>query len=120
MAEWPTAASNQAQAVLQRHAWELWEEAERVAHRNEATHVAPAYVDVAATTLRLRPRSSAVADVLLAIGPALAGLAGGVGVTVVTSEAAIDLEGWVTAGSYATGALGLVMLGAGAALKLRR
>lgn len=120
MTGWPADASNEARAILHVYAEELEEEAVRVARRNESTHVAPAYVRQAATTLRLRRATSPIGDVFLAVGPALAGLASGVGVALLTAPDPLSLEGWVTAGSIVAGALGMLMTGAGVALKFRR
>lgn len=117
--EWSSEADAEARAILRLHAEDLYEEASRVAARAEADTVAPAYVRQAATTIRVRRTSSAVGDVFLALGPALAGLAGGVGTAVLTADAPVQLQSWVTGGSIGVGCVGMLLTGAGAALKVR-
>jgi hypothetical protein len=64
-------------------------------------------------------KESRVSDVMLAVGPALATLAGGVGVADMTTTVPLTLAGWVVGSSIAAGAVGLLMTGAGVALKFR-
>jgi hypothetical protein len=97
----------------------LYEEAERVARRSDAPGVSVEYVKAAATTIRLR-RSSGIADIMLAIGPALTTLAGGVGVADVTATSGIKLSHWVVGVAYGAAGAGLLLTGAGVALKFKR
>lgn len=117
---WSEEAEKAAKAIVRSHSDDLYEEAERVTVRAQANTVAPAYVTQAATTVAMRKRSSAVADVFLAIGPALAGIAGGVGVIELTATQPLYLHAWITGTAIGVGALGMLLSGAGGALKLRR
>lgn len=119
MTAWSPEADEEARGVLRRHAKDLHAESVRVAVRAEADTVSPAYVTQAATTLRLRRSVSPVGDVFLAIGPALATFAGGIGAVVLTDSNA-RVENWLAAAAFVGAIIGLVLTGAGAALKLRR
>jgi hypothetical protein len=116
---WAADADAEAEAVLRGYAVELYTEAERVAKRADAPAVGSEYVQQAAATLKLR-KDSAAADVMLAVGPALATLAAGVGVAEWTTEASLELSGLMVGGTLATAGVGLLMTGAGIALKMRR
>jgi hypothetical protein len=118
LSRWPADASDEARAILRTYAEELQEEASRVTRRHGATHVAPAYVREAATTLRLRRSISPIGDVFLAVGPALAGLAGGVGVAFATAPDPLVLDTWVAGSSIVLASVGMLMTGAGIALKV--
>lgn len=116
---WADDARAEARGLLRAHAKDLYDEAERVADRADAPGVSVEYVRQAAATVRLR-RTSGLADALLAIGPALTTLPGGIGVAQVTSQTALKLESWVVVAAITCAALGLLLTGAGIALKLVR
>ena len=104
--------------MLEQYADDLAEESIRIAARAEAEEVSVPYVQQAAAHLKLRRPGSALADGLLSVGSALAGAAGGAGATILTASGAV--EDWLIATALAGGAAGLLMTGAGLALKLRR
>ncbi|WP_328992305.1 hypothetical protein OG394_38660 [Kribbella sp. NBC_01245] len=74
---WPPASDAKARQILREHALELYEEAERVAHRSGSDSVSASYVEQAAHTVRIRRTSGGWTDVLLSAGTAILGLGGG-------------------------------------------
>jgi hypothetical protein len=117
--DWADDADETAREILRAHAQQLNDEAERIAQRAEAPGVSPEYVRQAAALLHLR-RTSGAADAMLAVGPALATLGGGVGLAQLTSSVSLRLDTWVIGGAYGSAAIGLLVTGAGIALKVRR
>lgn len=118
--KWPKEADDQARAILGNLAQDLYDESFRIARRHESDSVASAWVKQAATHIGIRRPTSRLGDVFLAVGPALAGLAGGVGTTAMTSSGGVEISGWITAASIAIGSFGMLLTGAGIALKIRR
>lgn len=111
-------ADDAAKKVLEHYADDLTEEAMRIAARADAEGVSVPYIEQAAAHLKLRRPGSALADGLLSVGSALAGAAGGAGATIVTASGTTPT--WLIAISLAGGSVGLLMTGAGLALKTRR
>ncbi len=62
---WPAAADAKARQILREHAAELYEEAERIAHRAGSDSVAVGYVEQAAHIVRIRRSEGGWPDVLL-------------------------------------------------------
>jgi hypothetical protein len=117
---WEPEADEYARKILQEHAIELSEEAERVAKRMKAGSVSADYVDEAAFALRIRRSSGAWPDLLLAIGIGLAGIAGGVLGVILTVPAGTHVKlGWVGPASIAVACAGFLLAGIGGTLKIR-
>jgi len=118
--DWESAADARARQVLEDHARELFEEAERVAPRLKAGSVSATYVDEAAFTIRVRRPTGAAADVLLAVGIALLGLAGGVLAVVLTLPTGTKLRhGWVEPTAIGLACAGFLLAGVGGTIKVR-
>lgn len=120
MIDWSDRADDRAQEILNRYASDLHFEAARVAQRAEADTVSSAYVDQAATALRMLRPSSQVADVLLVLGPMLTGLAAGVGTAWITADDTFTLQSWLAVSTVASLVFGLVLTAVGATLKIIR
>jgi hypothetical protein len=118
--DWSETASAEARAMLRNHAEDLYEEAERITLRADADTVAPSYVRQAAVAVKMRRSTSAIGDVFLAIGPALAGIGAGVGITVLTAGSGAQLPAAVSASAIGVACVGMLFTGAGSALKLRK
>jgi hypothetical protein len=117
---WEQSADEQARAILRAHAQELSEEAERVAARLKAGAVSSDYVNEAAFTLRIRRPAGAWADVLLAIGICMLGIAGGVLAVILTTPASVHLKlGWVDPASITIACAGFLLAGIGGTLKIK-
>ena len=92
----------------------------RVAVRLRAGAVSSEYVTEAAFTIRIRRSSGGVADVLLAIGICLLGLAGGVLAVVLTATASTHLKlGWVSPAAIGRACAGFLLSGIGGTMKIR-
>lgn len=111
---WLPAADAKARQILREHARDLYAEAEREAHRSQSDSVSAAYVERAAHTVRIRRTTGGVGDVLLSVGTALAGLAGG---GLITAAGAEGVAEWVPPASVAMLAVGVGMTAFGAAIK---
>lgn len=117
---WDTEADERATQVLAGYATQLFEEAERVAQRARAGSVSGSYVDDAAFTIAIRRPSSAIPDLLLALGIGLLGLAGGVLAVVLTTPSDVHLKlSWVGPTAVSVALVGSALTGIGGALKVR-
>ena len=118
--QWEPKADERARAILKDYATELSEEAERVARRLKAGAVSVDYVDEAAFTIRIRRPSGAWADLLLAIGIGMLGIAGGVLAVVLTATASAPVKlGWVEPTAIAVACAGFLLSGIGGTLKVK-
>jgi hypothetical protein len=117
--QWEPKADERARTILRDYADELSEETERVARRLKAGAVSVDYVDEAAFTIRIRRPSGAWADLLLAIGIGMLGIAGGVLAVVLTAPASTLKLGWVEPASIAVACAGFLLAGIGGTLKVR-
>jgi hypothetical protein len=119
--QWESDADARARKILEDHAKELSDEAERVARRLKAGAVSSDYVDEAAFTIRIRRPSGGWADVLLAFGIGMLGIAGGVLAVALTASASTHLKlGWVEPASIGVACAGFFLAGIGGTLKVRR
>lgn len=117
---WEPGADTRAREILAAHATELSAEAERVAQRLRAGTVSADYVAQAAFTILIRRPSGAMADLTLAIGIAMLGVAGGVLAVVLTEPTGTHLKlGWVAPASIGVACAGFLLSGIGGALKVR-
>jgi hypothetical protein len=118
--QWESRSDQQARKIVEDNARELFEAAERVARMLKAGAVSVDYVNEAAFTIRIR-RPSGVADVLLAIGVGLLGIAGGVLAIIVTAppNAPLHLQSWVDPTFIAVACAGFLLAGIGGALKVK-
>src|SRR5215831_12980787 len=118
--QWESEADARALKIIGDHAQELSEEAERIAGRLKAGAVSAEYVSRAAFTIGIRRPSGAWADVLLAFGIGLLGVAGGVLAVVLTAPAGTHLKlGWVAPTSIAAACVGCLLAGIGTTLKVK-
>jgi hypothetical protein len=117
---WEPEADERARQILRDHARELSEEAERVAGRLKAGAVSPDYVDEAAFTIRIRRPRGAWADLLVAVGIGMVGVAGGVLAVVLTAPTGTHLKlGWVEPTTIGVACAGFLLAGIGGTLKVR-
>jgi len=116
--QWEPEADARARKVVEDCAWELSEEAERVARRLRAGAVSANYVDEAAFTIRIR-RPSGAGDMLLALAFALLGIAGGVFAIVITATNPLHLKSWVEPTFTAVACAGFLLAGIGGTLKIK-
>lgn len=115
---WEAQADKRAREILEDLATELFEEAERVARRLRAGAVSEVYVDEAAFTVRLR-RPSGLGDILLGIGLAMLGVAGGVLAIIATATTPLHLKAWVDPTFIAVACIGFLLAGIGGTLKIK-
>jgi hypothetical protein len=115
---WEPQADQQARKIIEDNASELFVEAERVARMLKAGAVSVDYVNDAAFTIRIR-RPSGVGDVLLALGVALLGIAGGVFAIIITAATPLHLKSWVDPTFIAVACAGFLLAGIGGTLKVR-
>jgi hypothetical protein len=117
---WESAADARARKIVGDHAQELSEEAERIAQRLKAGAVSAEYVDTAAFRIGIRRPSGAWADILLAFGVGLLGVAGGVLAVVATEPTGTHLKlGWVAPASIVVACVGSLLAGIGTTLKVK-
>lgn len=76
------------------------------------------YVNSAAFTIQIR-RPSGMGDVLLAVGFALLGIAGGVLAIVITATTPLHLQSWVDPTFIAVACAGFLLAGIGGTLKVK-
>ena len=118
--DWEPEADAWALAILRAHAKELAEEAERIARRLKAGSVSEPYVEEAAFTIRIRRPSGAWADLLLAVGICMLGIAGGVLAVVLTESSSTPLKlGWVKPAAIGIACTGFLLGGIGGTLKVK-
>lgn len=118
--QWEPQADICARKILADHAAELSEEAERVARRLKAGAVSADYVEEAAFTIRIRRPSGPWPDLLIAIGIAMIGIAGGVLAVILTEPSGIHVRlGWVGPASIAVACAGFFLTGMGGTLKVK-
>jgi hypothetical protein len=117
---WESEADERARKILADHAVDLSEEAERVARRLRAGSVSADYVEEAAFNVLIRRPAGAWADLLLAVGIGMLGVAGGVLAVVLTTPSdAHPKLGWVGPASIAVACIGFLMAGIGGTLKVK-
>jgi hypothetical protein len=118
--DWESEADERARKILADYAVQLSEEAERVARRLKAGTVSVNYVEEAAFTILIRRPPGAWADLLIALGIGLVGLAGGVLAVILTEPAGTHLHlGWVNPAAIAVACIGFFLTGIGGTLKVR-
>ena len=113
---WEADASDAATRVVRHNARELWDEAERIAVRAKASSVSPEYVRQASDRLYLHS-PSASADVQIAVGGMILGIAGGFGAALLITPVHIAL--WVGVLAVMLGVLGTALFSIGCTLKMR-
>jgi hypothetical protein len=117
---WEAEADTCARKILTDHATELSEEAERVARRLRAGAVSADYVEEAAFTIRIRRPSGPWPDLLIAVGIAMIGIAGGVLAVLLTEPSGAHVKlGWVGPASIAVACIGFFLSGIGGTLKVK-
>jgi hypothetical protein len=118
--QWEPKADDCARKILTDHATELSEEAERVARRLKAGAVSADYVEEAAFTLRIRRPSGPWPDLVIAVGIAMLGIAGGVLTVILTEPSGTQVKlGWVGPASIAVACVGFFLAGIGGTLKVK-
>ena len=113
---WEADASDAATRVVRHDARELRDEAERIAVRAKASSVGPEYVRQASDRLYLHS-PSASADVQMAVGGMILGIAGGFGAALLITPVHIAL--WVGVLAVMLGVLGTALFSIGCTLKMR-
>jgi hypothetical protein len=117
---WESEADDRANKILANHGTELREEAGRIARRLRAGAVSADYVEQAALTILIRRPSGAVPDLLVAVGIAMLGIAGGILAVILTEPSDTHLKlGWVGPASIAVACAGFFLTGIGGTLKLK-
>ena len=113
---WEADASDAASRVVRHNAQELRDEAERIAVRAKASSVSPEYVRQASDRLYLHS-PSASADVQMAVGGMILGIAGGFGAALLITPVHIAL--WIGVLAVMLGILGTALFSIGCTLKMR-
>jgi hypothetical protein len=114
--KWEQSASTAANDIVRLNAEELRDEAERVARRAKSATVSTHYVKQASDHLALHS-PSAGADVQMAVGGVLLGVAGGFGAALLITPVHIAL--WIGVLAIVIGLVGTAMFSIGCALKMR-
>lgn len=110
------AVGDTANDVLRHNAQELRDEAERIARRAKSRSVSHDYVHQASDHLALHSPSEG-ADVQMAVGGVLLGVAGGFGAALLITPVHVVL--WIGVLAILIGVLGTAMFSIGCALKMR-